>query len=238
MKARRHDFYADDWLAGTLELKPYDRGVYITICALIYSRGESIGVELLARHCGVHRNQLNASIRRLVAAGKIEESATSLRQVRCETEIFLSDLRLKKWAENLPQFNKNSELPLPRGGRATRDARKISTKEDKILNSDSDPVRADARLGGGVDDLVAGVLATVQAKVAAPYVGKRDQWLNNLAAFVSDAFDGNARMEAWQAIEDARAAESRKATPPHIRRAIDEIDKLFRAAGTFAEAAE
>jgi hypothetical protein len=234
VKVRRIDFSADEWLGGTIELKPYDRGVYITLCALIYSRGERIGIELLARHCGVHRNQLNAAVRRLEAAGKIEVLGTSLRQVRCELEIKNAVLRAKKWAENLPQSRKTNELgdPLP----PARARRTINHHKRKEEDKGSDPVRAGARLEG-VDELVADTLASLQGKTAAPYPGKRDQWLNNLAGFVGQALDDDARMEAWQAIEDARAAGSRDATPQHIRNAIDRIDKLYRTAHAMEAAA-
>jgi len=68
---------------------------------------------------------------------------------------------------------------------------------------------------------------------------KRDTWLNNLASFVPDAFpDMPARLAAWQAIEDARSAGSRDATPPDVRRAVDELSRLRETSTTYAEAAE
>jgi uncharacterized protein YdaU (DUF1376 family) len=42
MKVRHVDWYADEWLAGTTALTAEERGVYITICCLIYSRGGPI----------------------------------------------------------------------------------------------------------------------------------------------------------------------------------------------------
>ena len=240
MKVRRIDFSADEWLGGTLELSPYDRGVYVTICALIYSRGEAIGIELIRRHCGVHLSALKASIARLSTAGKIDVDASSVSQRRCLEEICNTRLRMEKWTENLPQSKKNKDVSAPRAQARAR--RTITTTINKILDSDSDPARREgappsAAEVAEIDRLVAETLQSVRPN-GIPYVGKRDLWLNNLAGFVGAAFDGDARMAAWQAIEDARSAGSREATPKHVRQTIDEIDKLFRTSGSYAEAAE
>jgi hypothetical protein len=74
--------------------------------------------------------------------------------------------------------------------------------------------------GKPVHDPVARKLSTAEAK--------RESWLDNLAAFVAVRFDGDARMQAWEAIEIARAASNRSAMPKPVRAAIDAIDKLYR----------
>lgn len=114
MKVRHVDFYADEWLGGTAELSPYDRGVYITICALIYSRGERIGIELLRRHCGVHGNALNASLARLETARKIVRNGSEIGQKRSENELEKVQKRVGNGLENEPVSSETKELEVPR----------------------------------------------------------------------------------------------------------------------------
>jgi hypothetical protein len=54
MKVRRVDFYPDEWLAGTFNLAADERGVYVTICALIYSHCGPIKADGLGKFCGLH----------------------------------------------------------------------------------------------------------------------------------------------------------------------------------------
>jgi uncharacterized protein YdaU (DUF1376 family) len=68
---------------------------------------------------------------------------------------------------------------------------------------------------------------------------KRDQWLNNLATWAGEALPGlPEKMAAWEAIEAARNAGSRDATPPDIRRAVDALSRLRETSVAYAEAAE
>jgi len=68
---------------------------------------------------------------------------------------------------------------------------------------------------------------------------KRDTWLNNLAAFVGEALPGlPEKMAAWDAIEQARNAGSRDATPPDVRRAVDALSRLREHGVAYAEPAE
>jgi len=73
-----------------------------------------------------------------------------------------------------------------------------------------------------------GHLADPVAYAAAVKDTKRETWLNELAAWVGEHFDGEARMQAWEAIEQARASGSRKATPPHVRKLLDTLDSEAR----------
>ena len=100
MKIRRVDFSPDEWLAGTAELSEFDRGVYITICALIYSRGERIGEELLRRHCQAHGNAINSSLSRLEVMRKITRNGSEIGQKRSENELETVQKRLRNASEN------------------------------------------------------------------------------------------------------------------------------------------
>jgi hypothetical protein len=68
----------------------------------------------------------------------------------------------------------------------------------------------------------------VHRALTPPAPSKRDAWLNNLSAWVGTAEQLNFqdRMVAWQMIEDCRIAGCRARTPPHIRTALDRINKL------------
>ncbi|HEV2225034.1 MAG TPA: hypothetical protein VGR84_18730 [Candidatus Acidoferrales bacterium] len=105
-KIRRVDFSPDEWLAGTAELGEFDRGVYITICALIYSRGERIGEELIFRHCRAHGNAIRAALVRLEEARKIVRNGSEIGQKRSENELENARIRLEKHSENGTKGNK------------------------------------------------------------------------------------------------------------------------------------
>lgn len=66
---------------------------------------------------------------------------------------------------------------------------------------------------------------------------KRERWLNELATWVGTALVGDSRMAAWEAIEVRRSCRSRIATPPDVRRAVDQLSRM-RNGTQHAEAAE
>ena len=110
MKVRRIDFSPDEWLAGTLQLSEFDRGIYITICALIYSRGERIGEELLRRHCRAHGNAISAALSRLENARKIVRNGSEIGQKRCENELETAQKRSENGKENASKRWNNNGL--------------------------------------------------------------------------------------------------------------------------------
>jgi len=58
---------------------------------------------------------------------------------------------------------------------------------------------------------------------------KRDTWLRDLHVWASGRLDGAQRMQAWEAIDCALAAGSRDATPRHVRKHIDRLDRYRKA---------
>lgn len=100
-KLRYFPFYADEWLAGTIGMGLTDRGVYITICALIYSHGGPVRQDLVRQHAGVHGNALKASLMRLAEAGKISFSDGFLTQKRCANELEKAQKRSTNGSENV-----------------------------------------------------------------------------------------------------------------------------------------
>lgn len=63
---------------------------------------------------------------------------------------------------------------------------------------------------------------------AAVKADKRKIWLHALGAWVGQKFDGAARMQAWEMLAEAERAGSRAATPKHVTKIIDRLDKLYR----------
>lgn len=110
LKVRRIDFSADEWLAGTHGLTAFDRGVFITICALIYSHGKRVQSGLVAQHCACHGNALNASLNRLVALHKIYRKGSEIGQKRCEKELENARKRSTNARENVAKRWKNNDI--------------------------------------------------------------------------------------------------------------------------------
>jgi hypothetical protein len=119
MKVRRIDFSPDEWLSGTIELLEFDRGVYITVCALIYSRGGRIEETLVFQHCPSHGNAVRASLVRLEKAGKISRNGLEIGQKRSENELETAQKRSEVGRENVSKrWNNNGvteQSVLPRG---------------------------------------------------------------------------------------------------------------------------
>lgn len=83
-------FYPSDWLAGTSGLTPAERGVYITLCCLIYENFGPVEHDdrRLARHCGCPKPTFRKTLDALIADGKITLGTDGmLSNARCEREI-------------------------------------------------------------------------------------------------------------------------------------------------------
>ncbi|UGY08653.1 DUF1376 domain-containing protein [Phyllobacterium pellucidum] len=66
-------FFASDWLAGTRGLTMPQTGIYITLVAMMYERGEPLDadVEQLALHCLTTKKSFVGMLEKLVSLGKI-----------------------------------------------------------------------------------------------------------------------------------------------------------------------
>lgn len=244
MKVRRVDFYPDDWIAGTGDLSLDQRGLYVTACALIYSRGGPITRDHLRKQCPGHLRRFNAALAALVMLRKLVEEDGQIDQKRCERELEHAQKRVVTARKNgsmggRPRRNTN-DLAEPDGSFSTRarvEKPSPPSKERKELEVDlgrSAPPGRDAPSEADIAHVDRIVAETVRSGMLRRNgygengISKRDAWLNNLAKFVGQALDADARMIAWEAIEIARNAGSREATPRHVRRAVDDIDKLYR----------
>jgi uncharacterized protein YdaU (DUF1376 family) len=91
MKSRHINFYPDEWLAGTVGLSLEEEGLYIRICALIYSQGGPIRPALLLGR-GQHRKTLERLLQKLLEKQKVSENFDGkINQKRCIIELKNAD---------------------------------------------------------------------------------------------------------------------------------------------------
>lgn len=87
-------FFPSDWLAGTRGMSAVETGVYITLIATMYERGEPIPEDhaRLARLCGASNSSFAKAIETLVDEGKIVRVGGGLWNDRVEKEqVYLSE---------------------------------------------------------------------------------------------------------------------------------------------------
>lgn len=187
-KIRHVDFYADEWLVGTMGLGVVDVGVYIQACALIYSRGGPIEKDDLRRFVVCHGNMFEAALRHLADAGKLIVSGSQISSNRCETTLETTRKRIRSWSENGQKGGRprkeNNDLPKPNGSYAR--VREPKPKEDYLeekgeglgrcapsevpVAEDNEPPAppviepADTEPVGQVDALVASAVAHLEGK--------------------------------------------------------------------------
>lgn len=143
MKIRRIDFYPSDWLEGTIELSSFDRGVYITICSLIYARGGPITEELITRSSIEHGNAILASLSRLEKARKIVRNGLEISQKRCGNELERCQKRSGNASENASKRWKNNGIEdevAMQDGNAHARASTINSQHKDSPDGESPPV--------------------------------------------------------------------------------------------------
>ena len=82
-------FFSSDWLGGTSGLTAAERGVYITLCALIYEFDGPIvrDDKRLARRCGCPKASFIRILSALIDEGKLVQNGEHLTNAKCEKEI-------------------------------------------------------------------------------------------------------------------------------------------------------
>lgn len=87
-------FFPSDWLAGTRGMSAVETGVYITLIATMYERGEPIQEDhaRLSRLCGASNSAFKKALETLVDEGKIRRVDAGLWNDRVEKEqVYLSE---------------------------------------------------------------------------------------------------------------------------------------------------
>ena len=121
-------FFPSDWLGGTSGLSAAEKGVYVTLIALMYDQGGMVPRDdaRLARQCGLPKAGLSKVIDTLVALGKIEVDGERLTNSRVKTEVTERENRigaardganaanqkkLEKSKNEIRSSDRSSELP-------------------------------------------------------------------------------------------------------------------------------
>ena len=121
MRVRNVYFFASDWLADTLDLSNEDRGTLITICALIWARGEAkLSTDILRRACVGHWRSVEASLTRLIEASRVLQEGAHITVKMAAEQLDGASKRIASWTENLPKTTKNNDVHEPRATRTRR----------------------------------------------------------------------------------------------------------------------
>lgn len=108
-KVRKIDFSPDEWLQGTRRLDNATRGLYITACALIYSKGGPVEIDDLQTICRDHGNAFKRQLKTLVDLGKVTVADGRIDNQRCENELENARKRSGKASEKAAKRWKNNE---------------------------------------------------------------------------------------------------------------------------------
>ncbi len=120
------DFYADDWLAGASELTPEQRGAFITICALYYSKQGRVpeNDHWLSGMCNMSVRKWRSIKNTLIEIGKIEVIDGFIFQERSEIEL-----------ENALKAKEFARINGSKGGKKSAEIRTNAMKRHKTGSS-------------------------------------------------------------------------------------------------------
>lgn len=152
-------FFASDWLAGTRGMSAVETGIYITLIASMYERGEPLAEDhpRLARLCGASNSSFKTTLETLIADGKITRTGEGLWNDRVEKErVYLSEksevgfkAAKARWDKKTNKNNSATDadaMPVQSGGNANQkpEARShIKEKEDDKSSSKSLPQKSE-----------------------------------------------------------------------------------------------
>lgn len=106
-------FFASDWLAGTRGMSAVETGVYITLVATMYERGEPLVEDhaRLSRLCGASNSAFKKALETLIEEGKIIRVEAGLWNERVEKEqVYLSEKsEVGRKAANIRHSKKDKE---------------------------------------------------------------------------------------------------------------------------------
>lgn len=141
-------FYASDWLAGTSGLTAAERGVYITIIALIYENGGPVSLDMtrLARRCGLPAGSFKRVLEALMTEKKLIETPDGITNERAEKEIGERENLRTKHQSGAQKTNtiraeksKENQQQATRTAQRTADAyQKPEAREDTSVSSLTD----------------------------------------------------------------------------------------------------
>lgn len=163
------DFYADDWLTGTLELTAEQRGVYITLCALYWSKQGRVpeNDRWLAGMCNMSMRKWRKIKDELVQARKVVFIDGLLHQQRASITLGnalkvkdaarlkgalggqkSAELRANALKPNNPIPSTATNQPLARPQAPARASSPFSKKEDSEVRTSDGLATVDDHAGG------------------------------------------------------------------------------------------
>ncbi|TNE46888.1 MAG: DUF1376 domain-containing protein [Sphingomonadales bacterium] len=133
-------FYPSDWLAGTRGLSAAETGIYITLIAMMYERGEPLLMDRsrLARLCGLPGGAFKKAIEVLLGDGKIIETDEGLWNEKVAEVLFsvrekrtvASQNAKARWAKKDNKNNKGDNADAVRTQCKTDANQRPKAKED------------------------------------------------------------------------------------------------------------
>jgi len=169
-KIRHVDFYADEYLAGVATLSAVDIGVYWTACAMIYSRGGPIEIADLKGFMRLHWRAFDASMARLIKAGKLTLEGGQVSCKRCASELQKAVTKVLQWSQNGSKGGRPSkqinDLPKPNGSYAR--AKGNQEPKERILESKTQDLGRSAPAREGAHEAEAPEEPTQPPVVEAP----------------------------------------------------------------------
>ena len=120
-------FFPSDWLGGTSGLSAAEKGVYVTLIALMYDLGGAIPRDdaRLARQCGLPKAGLSKIIDTLLSLGKIEDEGQCLTNSRVKNEL----------------TERENRIGTARDGANVTNQKKLEKSRIEIRSSDRNSVR-------------------------------------------------------------------------------------------------
>lgn len=138
-------FFPSDWLGGTRGMSAAETGVYITLIATMYERGEPIPEEhaRLARLCGASNASFRSTLEALVSEGKIVRTEVGLWNDRVQKEaVYRSEKsEVGKQAAFVRWGTKPNKNKVP------DDANAMPTHSDGNANQKPEPEREEEPIG-------------------------------------------------------------------------------------------
>lgn len=142
-------FFPSDWLAGTRGMSAVETGIYITLIATMYERGEPIPEDCarLARLCGASNSAFKKALDTLIEDGKITRTERGLWNDRVEKEqVYLWEksevgkragkASAEKRKQNQGQSSTDVEQALDEGSTTRAHKPEARSQKPDIYNSD------------------------------------------------------------------------------------------------------
>ncbi len=221
-KPRRTDFYADDWLAGTMDLTLEEEGGYIRICALIYSKGGPIpdNDRWLAGMCRVSTRRWRKLRHSLIGKGKITVMDGLIHQQRCEFELNRMAERSQKQAENVAKRWRKSAESEPKVNRENDEAGR-NPLENKDCEDTTEYTNAIPTHQPPTTNLIKPTSGTIiPLPSSSHHTGGQKE---------NDARDGSSEDLFWALVDKAAAVNVTRGLMGKLAGALGDFDKAYPA---------